>query len=531
MQNHARSFKITVRAKLILSHLAVALAVLFVARWTVWGAVLTGLLLSLWAAHFLARRVGRALEVGRAWLRGNLAVRIADPGRDDLGALAETLDLLAAHLEEDEQDLDELRERNSRLTDQVRALALVEERNRLARELHDSVKQYLFSVSMTAGAIRTRCESLQSIPADLLEMVHEVETAAQTAQRETTRLIADLRPSSLQEQGLAATLNDYALLFGAQEHILVYLEVQGDAERLPLPVAEALYRVAQESLHNVAHHARATRVDVQLRCLPEQVSLRIRDNGVGFDTTASRQGLGLTNMQERVMTLGGRLAVESRTGSGTTVLAEVGISSPGRTPAEVGEWSIARPTSEEWAWLGQRLMIPVGQTWPWLPADRRHLRSPLLEPASLTLRKTTGLLGLKQRYILERKGVPLARVRHGRMRDRWKMAGDSWTLRRLRGGDGRVVLTRNRQPLAAMQYQGRRMDTWSEIVYDGHSYRLAYLKEPQGAFVLVAEREEEILRITGGDVFSIVLQRTLPLPLIIMAAARVAEELAATAGS
>ena len=98
MQNHARPSKITVRIKLILTHLAVALVVLFVARWTIWGALLAGLLLSLWAAHSLARRVNRALEISRAWLRGNLAVRIADRGRDDLGALAETLDLLAEHL-------------------------------------------------------------------------------------------------------------------------------------------------------------------------------------------------------------------------------------------------------------------------------------------------------------------------------------------------------------------------------------------------------------------------------------------------
>ena len=93
------------------------------------------------------------------------------------------------------------------------------------------------------------------------------------------------------------------------------------------------------------------------------------------------------------------------------------------------------------------------------------------------------------------------------------------------------MLLRNRQPLAAMQYQGRRMDTWSEIVYDGHSYRLTYLKEPQGTLVLMDEKEEELLRITGGTVSAIALQRTLPLPLIIMVAVRVAEELAATAGS
>ena len=90
----------------------------------------------------------------------------------------------------------------------------------------------------------------------------EIVNAAQSAQRETTRLIEDLRPGSLEEQGLAAALNDYTLLFGAQEHLLVYLDVQCNDKTLPPAAAEALYRVAQESLHNVARHAHATRVDV-----------------------------------------------------------------------------------------------------------------------------------------------------------------------------------------------------------------------------------------------------------------------------
>jgi len=184
-------------------------------------AALVGLLLGAWASRRLARRLGRALEISRAWLRGNLSLRIADPTKDDLGLLAEQLDLLADHLEKDERDLDVLRERNARLSDQVRALAVVEERNRLARELHDSVKQHLFSLAMTASAIRARFDALQDVPDDLGEMVHEVETTAQAAQREMTRLIKDLRPGSIEEQGLAEALNDYTLLFGAQEHLLI----------------------------------------------------------------------------------------------------------------------------------------------------------------------------------------------------------------------------------------------------------------------------------------------------------------------
>jgi signal transduction histidine kinase len=514
------------------------------------GAAAAGLLLGAWASRRVTQRLDRALKVSRAWLRGNLSLRIADPLADDVGLLAEQLDLLAGHLEQDEQDLDELRERNMRLTDQVRALAVVEERNRLARELHDSVKQHLFSLAMTASAIRARFDALPDVPPELVEMVREIETAAQIAQRETTRLIEDLRPGTLQEQGLAAALNDYTLLCGAREHILIYLEVQGNDKVLPPSLAEALYRVAQEALHNVARHAQATRADVHLRCLPMQATLTIYDNGIGFDTERAtsavvpHRGLGLANMQERMMVVGGRLTIESQPGSGTTVTAEVVLPHP--LPADAAfdtrseirrqERNRPNPTIENWAWLGQRLVIPVGQTWPWLPADRVHLRKPLIEPGaeSLTIKKETGFLGLKRDYMLhvlyvserDQRRLPLVRVNRSRSGYEWEAEGASWALRRVQGLSGRMVLMRNGQPLAAMQYQGRLLDTWNEIIYDGRGYRLSRVKDGarSGARVLVDEVGEEYLFVDGGRAPQVELCRALPLPLLVMVAMRVLDE-------
>ena len=569
MQSDSRPSKISLQHKLILAHVAVTLAAILIAEGAAlgvlasiarqpaftrpaWGlhialvtisAALTGLLLGAWASRSVTHRLRRTLETSSAWLRGNLSLRIADPTSDDLGLLAEQLDLLAGQLERDEQDLDELRERNSRLTDQVRALAVVEERNRLARELHDSVKQHLFSLTMTASGIRTHCDALQAVPDELVEMVREVEATAQAAQREMTRLIKDLRPRSLQEQGLAAAINDYTLLFGAREHVLVYLEVQGNDTLLPPSMTEPLYRVAQEALHNVARHARATRVDMHLRCIPEQVTLTLRDNGVGFDTGQARQGLGLANMQERMMSIGGRLTVESQTGIGTTVLAEVGLPHPlglpFGTPAEISKLYLDKdrpsPTIENWAWLGQKLVIPVGQTWPWLPADRVHLRRPLVESAGepLIAKKDTGFLGLKRDYALRtlqqgQRRKPLVRVHQGRSGYEWESQGASWALRHTRGMSGRMVLTRNGQPLAAMQYQGRLLNTWTEIVYDGRGYRLSYVKDLPGHCVLVDEAGDEALFVAGAASPRIELRRALPLPLLVMVAMRFVDETAST---
>ena len=186
MQSDSRppTKRLNLQRKLTLAHVAVTLVATLLAELVMLGALATlgtgvrityivlatvvaavaGSVLGAWASRRVVHRMDRALKISRAWLRGNLSLRIADPVTDDLGLLAEQLDLMAEHLERDEQDLDELRERNTRLTDQVRALAVVEERNRLARELHDSVKQHLFSLAMTASAIRARFDALPDVP-------------------------------------------------------------------------------------------------------------------------------------------------------------------------------------------------------------------------------------------------------------------------------------------------------------------------------------------------------------------------------
>jgi signal transduction histidine kinase len=490
-----------------------------------------GLLLGFWASRSLARRLLRADRVCQAWLRGNLTQRIEDSAGDELGTLNEQLDLLAQQLEHDEQDLNELRAYNTRLSDQVRALAVDEERERLARELHDGVKQHLFSLSMTASAIRTHMETQAQLGPELQEMVQDLETTSKTVQRELTRLIDNLRPGSLEEKGLAAALNDYTLLFGAREHILAYLDVKGNDALLPPSVAESLYRVAQEALHNVARHARATRVDIRLRCLPEQVTLFLRDNGAGFDTTQAHRGLGLGNMQDRMMAVGGRLTLESEVGVGTQVRAEVGLTQPVSLQPSTSQAVKDRPTPTitNWAWLGQRLVIPVGQTWPWLPADQVHLRQPLVEPAPepLTVRSKRGLLGLGKHHRIEfsaGNALPV-RVYPNRSGHIWHSGRTTWTVQRVRAPSGafRAVLMRNRQPLAALQSQGRLLNRWTEIIYDGRGYRLLPTKrhldlpdaDQTGGYRLQDREGETLLHIHEDSSLKVTLYRALPLPLLV----------------
>jgi signal transduction histidine kinase len=493
--------------------------------------------LSLWMWWAAQHRLWRTLEVVHGWLRGTLSLRIGDRADDRLGVLADQLDILAEHLQQDEQDLAKLREQSTRQTDQIRALAVDEERERLARELHDGVKQHLFSLSMTASALCARMEGDTEAASELLEMAREVEKTSGMVQRTLTRLVADLRPTPLQEHGLATALNDYTLLFGAREHILVYMDVQGNDQLLPPSVAEALYRVAQEALHNVARHARATRVEVSLRCLPEQAILSVDDNGIGFDVEQVRRGLGLSSMHDRLLMAGGRLWVESSVGHGTCIRAEVRLtSSHGLHPGVRPPGELPQPTRENWAWLGQRLVIPVGQTWPWPLAEETHLRRPLVEPeqSPIVVQRATGLFGAGAEIeVRDSNGLTLARMRRRRWGYEWQSRGADWMLTHIEGPRGtlRAVLARNQQPLAALQHRGRLLEMWSELLYDGMGYRFTCGADPAGGCVLTDGENGQVLSVKGIERPEMTLHRAVPLPLLLIVAVRSVEDWAVALGA
>jgi hypothetical protein len=385
---------------------------------------------------------------------------------------------------------------------------------------------------MTASAIRTCLEGQTGHSPELAEMAQEAEATSKTVQRELTRLIENLRPGTLEDKGLAAALNDYTLLFGAREHILTYLDVQGNDALLPPSVAESLYRVAQEALHNVARHARATRVNVRLQCLSEQATLTVSDNGIGFDLQQAHRGLGLGNMQDRMLSIGGRLTIDSKAGNGTTIQAKVGLTRPLSPMTEIAQQTTERPnpTIQNWAWLGQRLVIPVGQTWPWLPADQMHLRQPLIEPGEQPLCAWPGarLLGQRRvRFIAkEPHSKPWIRIRHHRSGYEWRSDNATWALKHIRGPSNttRAVLMRNGQPLAAMQLQGRLLGAWTEIIYDQQGYRLAQDKTSIARYRLTDQSGEDLALIEGGPAFCVQISRAIPLPLLLMVILQVGTE-------
>jgi signal transduction histidine kinase len=160
---------------------------------------------------------------------------------------------------------------------------------------------------------------------DLAESLDYVLELAEAALIEMRALIFELRPESLETEGLVTALNKQAAALHARQGMNVQLDLCEEPD-LPLNVKQDLYRIAQEALHNTVKHARASLVGLKLDQTNEMVMLEIRDNGRGFDTTASFPGhLGLHSMQERVKNLGGDLTIESAPGQGTRIRAQIPV--------------------------------------------------------------------------------------------------------------------------------------------------------------------------------------------------------------
>ncbi len=204
------------------------------------------------------------------------------------------------------------------MREQREQVAVLEERNRLARDLHDSVSQAIYGVGMFAEAAARLLEGGDIAAA--AAHLREVRTSASAALREMRFLIFELRPPVLREEGLVAALR--ARLSSVENRAGVQADfVVEAAGRLPDEVEDALYGIAREALNNGLRHARATRVAVRLAQDRVETRLTVRDNGVGFDVDAAPQrgGLGLAGMRERAARIHASLAVSSRPGEGTEI--------------------------------------------------------------------------------------------------------------------------------------------------------------------------------------------------------------------
>jgi PAS domain S-box-containing protein len=202
-------------------------------------------------------------------------------------------------------------------------LAQEEERRRISRELHDDLGQKLALLAIDVS-------SLLLAPPSRLDEMKEPLGRLQARIAELSQCIRQmahkLHPAVLEDLGLTAALSELCEEFSAREKIEVVFEQEAVPNALPIDIASCLYRIAQEALHNVSKHARATQVRLKARGSPEGIRLSICDTGVGFDpaAAASRHGLGIVSMKERVALVQGEFSVRSQPGRGT----EVGVFVP-----------------------------------------------------------------------------------------------------------------------------------------------------------------------------------------------------------
>lgn len=212
---------------------------------------------------------------------------------------------------------------NARLYEEAGERAVLEERQRLARELHDSVSQALYGIALGARTARTLLDRDPAAAAAPLDYVLGLAGAGLT---EMKALLFELRPESLEAEGLAGAIRKQAAALETRHGLAVAVDLDASAEDLPTGLKHTLYRVAQEALHNVLKHAQAQRVSIGLAIAGGRVHLRIADDGVGFESGKDYPGhLGLRSMRERVAQLGGRLEIHSSPGKGTDLVAELPV--------------------------------------------------------------------------------------------------------------------------------------------------------------------------------------------------------------
>ncbi|MEC0253847.1 sensor histidine kinase [Paenibacillus lautus] len=265
------------------------------------GSATVGIAFGMVTSRGLVRRIRKILKSSDRWRHGDFTTSVTDSSRDELGQLSHRLNQMAKELQ--------------LLVRTRQELATWEERNRMARDLHDSVKQQLFAVSIWVNTSKSLIGRDDDTARSHLS---EAETLISLTQRELNALIHELRPAALEGIDLAHALEDYAHTWQQQTGIVVNYDVHNSRPVSPM-IEEAFYRIAQEALSNIARHGEATAVKLVLDC-GEFVSLTICDNGKGFDVKqADGQGVGLSSIRERARNIGGQVDISSVMGTGTIV--------------------------------------------------------------------------------------------------------------------------------------------------------------------------------------------------------------------
>lgn len=313
-------------------------------------AVIVVSFLSWGMARSLIRPIGQLKTVAQDISRGNLLRPVPDLGSDEIGELGRSFDVMRIELKKSLEEIQEwnrqleakIEERTRQLQDSYREIerkeasrgqllqkvlmVQEEERRRVARELHDETTQSILGLVM-------RLEAATAIPdgdANKIKgMLADIRSLAVSTLDNVHKVIFDLRPSVLDDLGLLSALRWYAQNRLEELNIKARVEVTGEEKELPPQIEIALFRVGQEAITNIAKHAQANNVLINVEFKDSTIALEIEDDGRGFDMKILKQyadenqGVGLLGMRERIELLGGQFCIESQPGKGTRITVEV----------------------------------------------------------------------------------------------------------------------------------------------------------------------------------------------------------------
>lgn len=281
-----------------------------------------GLIFGYWQATKIKKRLSQLQESMLFLVKGNLAYEIPPLGEDEIGKLGEQLTLISKQWEDQVNSLQRLSTNNAQLAEKAKFSAVTEERQRLARELHDAVSQQLFAISMTATALgRTILKDMNQAQRQIML----IEEMAAVAQSEMRALLLHLRPVHLEGKRLAQGISDLLQELKAKIPMEIVFEMD---EEIPLSrgVEDHLFRITQEALSNTLRHSKATKTEIRLQYSHNYFRLTIRDNGIGFNLEQQKHtSYGLVSMKERVDEIGGTLQIITAPNKGTRIEIRVPI--------------------------------------------------------------------------------------------------------------------------------------------------------------------------------------------------------------
>lgn len=276
--------------------------------------------LRLWEAGRMAGRIAR----------GDYQARVERGPEDEVGWLEVQLNLMAVQLEEAVGALKTLAEKNLLLAEEAGRGVALEERMRLARDLHDTVNQQLFVLAMRTAALRKKIESTVENSEELVTEGENLELIARQAHGQIRELILQLRPISLEREGLGKALQEYSTKLAEREGWTLIDRIDL-AVKLTGEQGEGLFRIAQEALHNISKHAKAEKVEILLLKEADLVEMQVGDNGTGFElqTPVNMTAVGLSGIRERAAAIGGRVIIDSAPGRGTKLTVTLSLAEKG----------------------------------------------------------------------------------------------------------------------------------------------------------------------------------------------------------